>query len=450
MPPRKKIAHRALDVLVEQHWAMLPSALEQMLAIVTRDNLSPEAVAAKLGRPLDNTRRVTVRDGVATVPVRGPLFRYANLFTEISGATSYEILARDLTTALEDPNVRVVLLAIDSPGGEVNGCQEFAELVFEARKQKTIVAHVSGLGASGAYWIASAAGRVVASETAIIGSIGCAATFVDTKGAEEMAGVRVIDIISSQSPKKHPDPADDAGRSQIQRTIDALAAVFVSTVARNRSVDDETVLSNYGQGDVFVGAAAVTAGLADQVATYEELHAELADVTGARRIGADANHKELVMPEKDKQVAPAAAETPAAEPATPPTPAPEAPAKPETEPAAEPTSAAPAVDPVARERERILAIEKLDGPKELIQRCKEDPACTVEQAALRINEAQKATREARVTALKQDEAKLDAPAPLDPGATEATSDEALARQIVATGQLVFGRAKTTTPADKRS
>jgi ClpP class serine protease len=62
-----------------------------------------------------------IREGAAVIPVVGPLFRYANIFTAISGASSYEVLAKDFTSALENPDVHSIILDIDSPGGEVNG-----------------------------------------------------------------------------------------------------------------------------------------------------------------------------------------------------------------------------------------------------------------------------------------------------------------------------------------
>jgi len=65
-------------------WAMTEQALQTILAIAARNNDSPQAVAAKLGRELNNTHTATERDGVAIIPVVGPLFRYANLFSLIS------------------------------------------------------------------------------------------------------------------------------------------------------------------------------------------------------------------------------------------------------------------------------------------------------------------------------------------------------------------------------
>jgi hypothetical protein len=58
--------------------------------IAERTNISPEALEAARGEALKNTHAVTVRDGVATIPVAGPMFRYASFFTRISGATAYE------------------------------------------------------------------------------------------------------------------------------------------------------------------------------------------------------------------------------------------------------------------------------------------------------------------------------------------------------------------------
>ena len=61
--------------------------------------------------------------------VEGPIVRYADLFTEISGATSIETLAQDLHSALNDNTISGIVLNIDSPGGEVNGTSEFADMV---------------------------------------------------------------------------------------------------------------------------------------------------------------------------------------------------------------------------------------------------------------------------------------------------------------------------------
>ena len=99
---RGKRVGKAFDFAADQPWAILPESLETILSIAGRYNDDPEAVAAKIGRPLNNTRTVSMRGDTAVIPVHGPIFRYANLFTEISGATSIEVMATDLQKAMDE------------------------------------------------------------------------------------------------------------------------------------------------------------------------------------------------------------------------------------------------------------------------------------------------------------------------------------------------------------
>jgi signal peptide peptidase SppA len=275
-----KPGKNTIAALHAAHWAITPDSLEQMMAIATRALDEPlttiEALEAKLGKPVNADENMTLRDGVATINVTGPLFRYANIFTLISGATAYATLATDLQQALDSTQVRAIILAIDSPGGEVNGSAEFANMVFAVRGKKPIVAYVSGMAASAAYWIASAADELVVAPTAIVGSIGAVMAISDRTKADEARGISTIEIVSSQSPKKRLSPTSAEGQSELQLLVDNLAQVFIDAVARNRGVSADTVLSDFGEGGMFVGQAAVDAGLADRVGSYEGLQAELA------------------------------------------------------------------------------------------------------------------------------------------------------------------------------
>lgn len=262
---------RIWNRIAGEPWAITETALHTILEIAARENESPQAVAARLGRNLQNTYSVTERDGVAIIPVTGPLFRYANLFTMISGASSYELISRDFTAALENPQIKGIILDIDSPGGEVNGVSELSNMVFAARGKKPVVAYASGDAASGAYWIASAADKIVVSETSALGSIGVVGMYQGRSGKSAEA----VEIVSSQSPHKRLDPTTDDGRSRLQTRIDSMADVFIETIARNRNVSAENVQNHYGGGDVMIGAKAVSAGLADRVGSLEGLIAEL-------------------------------------------------------------------------------------------------------------------------------------------------------------------------------
>lgn len=261
--------HTTFELVAAQPWAIQPDMLETIAAIARRENESPEAVAAKLGRPLQNTRTVAVRDGVAVVPITGPIMRYANLFTEISGATSLEILARDFNAAINDSTIKAIVLEIDSPGGQAAGISEFAQMVRAANKP--VVAYVGDIAASAAYWIASAADEIVVSKTGMVGSIG-AVVAIDTRRTPG-----VLEIVSNQSPRKRVDIATDEGRAQIQARIDALAQVFIDDVANYRGISAKDVMSNFGQGDTRMGAEAVALGMADRLSTLEDVIGQLAN-----------------------------------------------------------------------------------------------------------------------------------------------------------------------------
>lgn len=252
-------------------WAMTQPVLQTLLTIAERSaNESLEAIEARVGQPLDNTQRTTVREGVAIIPVIGPCFRYANLLTRVSGATSYGVLAQDITTALDNPGIHHLILMIDSPGGEVNGCAELAQLIHESKQTKSITAYVSGDAASGAYWMASACSEIVVSQTSGLGSIGVVGVY-RREGDEQ----KTLEIVSSQSPHKRLNLEDDQDRLRLQTRIDALADVFIQSVAKYRGIDPETVITDYGGGDLYIGEQAVHQGLADRLGSFENLLNEI-------------------------------------------------------------------------------------------------------------------------------------------------------------------------------
>lgn len=266
---------KAFELAASRPWLILPDSLDTLMSIADRQG-NPEALEARLGRPLDNTRSVTMRDGIAIIPVTGPIMRYANLFTRISGATSTQELATDLQAALDNPQVKGIILDVDSPGGEANGINELADMVFAARGKKPIKAYGGGTVASAAYWIASAADELVVDDTALVGSIGVVVEVV-TRTARE--GEKRYTITSSNAPNKRPDMTTEEGRGKLKQSIDALAHVFVSKVARNLNVDAEAVPGMGDDGGVLVGAAAVESGLATRLGSLEGLIAEMSKAT---------------------------------------------------------------------------------------------------------------------------------------------------------------------------
>ena len=267
---QKPEATRVLDAICTQQWAITEQWLATIIDIADRKQSDMQAVLTARGEQLVNTEGVTMRDGVAVLPVRGPIFRYANMFTQISGATSIDALATDFGQAVANPAVKAIVLEIDSPGGMVAGVSEFAAQIRDATKIKPVVAYVSDTGASAAYWIASAASELVIRDTAGVGSIG---TVMQTMRGGNDGSVK---FVSSQSPYKQARPDSEAGQRLYQAHVDALAQVFVDSVAAYRGVTSEKVLSDFGQGAMLIGAAAVTAGMADRLGSLESIIAGLA------------------------------------------------------------------------------------------------------------------------------------------------------------------------------
>jgi signal peptide peptidase SppA len=341
---------RVLCALEERPWAITAEGMTTIREIVERrimghalDRTELDALAARNGKPLENTRRTEVRGSTAIIDVSGPIFRYANLFTEVSRATSVEGLATDLTAAADNPAVDQILLNIDSSGGQVDGVMELADMVRATNAKKPVTAYVDGLAASGAYWIASAASRIVTSESGFLGSIGVVASITDNRAAQERQGVKRYEIVSSQSPFKRPDPATEAGRSQILEVVNSLADLFIGRVAQFRNVSVERVANDFGQGKIVPARQAIAAGMADEISGFEPLVARLAAANASpRAIPIAAGEESMAEP---TTTAPAAAE------------------------ASQPTPAAAA--PAVTDRQRIDAIlncEEAKGREQLAQK----------------------------------------------------------------------------------
>jgi ClpP class serine protease len=278
-------------------WAVRPDLLAAVLHYVERRDTTPEMLArachfdpavAEEARQLrldryavhqresvlvDRSTGLYRRGRTAILPITGPIIRRGNLMSSMSGGpmASVELLAKDFSRAVEDPSFDAVLLDVDSPGGEAGGISELASIIHAARSEKRVVAYVGDLGASAAYWLASAASEVVVNRTAAVGSIGVVMAVPDP--ATNADGR--VEFVSSASPKKRPDPKSKDGRADIQALVDTYGDLFVEDVAAFRATDRETVLAEFGRGGLLVGADAVEHGMADRLGSFEETLADL-------------------------------------------------------------------------------------------------------------------------------------------------------------------------------
>jgi len=276
---------------------------------IKRDYL--DDIAKFQGKPYADVRALTPNrqapdlsgSNVAVIPIIGAISRYQSYWARIfgSGSATVDDIQSQIDDALNDPSVTSIVLEIDSPGGQVAGIADLADSIRSAAGVKPVVAFVSDLGASAAYWLCAAASKIVVSQSAFVGSIGVVATYVDTSKMDEAIGWQEIEIVSSQSPKKRPDPASDDGRAQIQSQVDGIADIFIGAVADFRGTSTDDVLAHFGQGDVVLADAAVSLGMADSVGIFSDalaLAGTLASERSNRIFAARQEEKRMDAEEK--------------------------------------------------------------------------------------------------------------------------------------------------------
>jgi signal peptide peptidase SppA len=268
-----------LATIMNAPWALTPEVFAEVQAVYARhtrgERADLEALEAKIGAPLNNVRSpLDIQDGVAIISIEGVIAKRANLFMRISGGTSTQIAGQQFAQALADPNCKAIVLAIDSPGGTVDGTQALADQIFAARGKKPITAVADGIMASAAYWIGSAADEVfISNDTTMVGSIGVITTHTDSSAADMAAGVRTTEIKAGKYKQMGSAnaPLGAAEKDYLQGFVDQTYQVFLEAVARNRGVDVKTVQGDMAEGRMFLGRTAIEAGLVDGVATLDDV-----------------------------------------------------------------------------------------------------------------------------------------------------------------------------------
>ncbi len=303
---------RLID-LISAPWAILPDRYHQIIEIYNAHVRGPKidlaALEARLGRPLSPIRREyagQVVSGVAVLDVEGPLAKRMSTVNAVCEGTSTNRVADFFSQALADPEVKAIVLNIDSPGGAVDGTMDLARAIHAARGKKPIVALADGMACSAAYWIGAAADRFyLANATTLVGSIGVVATHVDQSRALDKAGITVSEVTAGKFKRvtSSLQPLSEDGRAFLQEMVDDICTFFVNDISNFRNVPVEQVLERMAEGRVLMGGKAIEAGLADGVSSLDQLIAELSRSTPSRRPGAGAastlpqpNSTEAIMP----------------------------------------------------------------------------------------------------------------------------------------------------------
>ena len=247
--------------------------LEIILGVVAR-KLAGDTLATPPPANVDTgmTGGLQNLESIAVIPVLGTLVRRSSYLGAASGLTSYHDIEAMAEAAFADPEVRAVLLEIDSSGGEAGGvfdlAQQLRQLAQTSGKPLWAIADEAALSA--AYAITAAADRIWLTRTAEVGSIGLVAVHVDESVADAKAGLNYTFLhAGAHKVDGHPHaPLPAPVAADIQADIDQLHEQFIALVAGFRRLTSEVIRAT--EARVYRGEAALQAGLADQIGTRAE------------------------------------------------------------------------------------------------------------------------------------------------------------------------------------
>lgn len=232
----------------------------------------PMAVAYAAERYRDKPYILTDK-GVAVVPVLGTMVHRGSFLDSASGLTNYQRLENQFNALANDPDVKAVLLEMDTPGGQAAGVFDLAASL--SKMGKPLWASVNENAHSAGYALAAVADRITLARTASAGSIGVIALHVDQSGKNAKDGYAYTAIHAGAKKamgSPHAPLADDA-RTELQARVDTLYSHFIEHVAQARHLDPAAVRAQ--EAGTFMGQSAVDAGLADEVMSFNDTLAAL-------------------------------------------------------------------------------------------------------------------------------------------------------------------------------
>lgn len=215
------------------------------------------------------------KDGIAVCDISGTLVRRATGLDALSGLASYETIEAELVGALQDANVKGILMCCDSPGGEVGGLFDLVDKLVSLKGSKPMHAAVSEMACSAMYAIASVCDQITVTQTAAAGSIGVYALHVDQSGLNKEMGLKYTYIFAgAHKVDGNPnEPLTDEIKSEFQSEIDRTYGMFVDVVSKNRKMSAQKVRDT--EARVYYGADGIAAGLVDAVGTPDQAMAGL-------------------------------------------------------------------------------------------------------------------------------------------------------------------------------
>lgn len=250
---------KILRALYSPVWAITDEQLAELKAMADDEALPME-------EPKDEAEKAP--DSVFLARVHGPMVGRGNWVTRIFGLRSYDEMAESVRAARLDPSIKSAVFDFNSGGGDCAGLSELADEITALSAVKPTVAVVSHIACSAAYYLAAQCGRIVASDQAMVGSIGTIIIRPDFSKAAERDGIKLNFITAGKNKAEGSAfrPMSDSEKAHLTSIVESAQSRFVSAVARGRKVSEETVRSEaWGQGRVIFAPDALANGMVDEI-----------------------------------------------------------------------------------------------------------------------------------------------------------------------------------------
>lgn len=216
---------------------------------------------------------------VAVLPMTGVLDSRGEAWMESYGLVLMDRWMARFNALVANDRVAAIVIDIDSPGGSVFGVTEAARAVFASRGSKPIIAVANPQAASAAYYMAAAADEIVMPVSAEVGSVGTVAVHLDISKALDEIGFKWTVITAGKykweaSPDK---PLSDEARDFIQKRVNDYYGLFTGDLKKFRKEAKVKPPSDFGGGRMYGAADAIEMGLADRIASLDDVVFKLAE-----------------------------------------------------------------------------------------------------------------------------------------------------------------------------
>lgn len=239
----------------------------------------------RLGEVVQQTG--TGSDKIVQIDLEGIITSVAEAGFFGAGLSSVEKIKRQLEQAREDDKVKAIVLRVNSPGGEVTASDTLYAAVKTAAERKPVVVFMDSMAASGGYYVACGAGKVVATETTLTGSIGVIIDAINYSELFDKVGLHANTFVSGafKDSLSGARPMREDERAYIQNLVSQMYERFLGVVSEARKLPKDVLRNGVADGRVLTGREALEAGLVDRIGYLEDAYSLARELGGAESAG---------------------------------------------------------------------------------------------------------------------------------------------------------------------